>query len=247
MLFISIGHSGGDVGAVANGAIEYNECEKIGQQVVQEMKAFTPTRLVDTSKKLVKRIALINAIATPEDTLIELHMDSASPSAQGATVFFYTGDSKSEKMAGELLDVYCTVSGVKKRKTLGDTQNRHGRLAIVRDTKPRSFLIELGFITNTGDLDKVRANATDALVKALSHLLNITPNIQEEQVAAWAESSFLNAEKVGFTRKNPSEIVGTTRLRKILAKSEFNIKDNNEPVTYQELVVVFDRDGRFTS
>lgn len=70
-------------------------------------------------------------------------------------------------------------------------------------------------------------------------------NIVVEQGASWAEPSFVKAEKKGFTRNNPSEIVGTNRLRKILGKSGFQIQDNDSPVTYQELIVVLDRDGRF--
>lgn len=242
MLYISIGHSGNQIGAVANGAIEYNVCEKIGHKVVEILNAKKlPSKVVDTSLKLTPRIEFINKIATAEDVLIELHMDSASPSARGATVFYYTGDTKSQKMADLLADKYCSVTGIKKRASLGDTQNRHGRLAIVRDTKPRAFLIELGFISNVQDLKIVQEKAVDALVLAILEMLGIAPIIEEDKVAPWAEASFVKAEKKGYTRQLPLEIVGTPRLRKCLIKAGCDIKDNGEPVSYQELVVGFDR------
>lgn len=69
--------------------------------------------------------------------------------------------------------------------------------------------------------------------------------IVEEQVAPWAEESFKKAEKKGLSRKNPTTPVDPVRLRKILVKSEYHIQDNDSPVTYQELIVVLDRDGKF--
>lgn len=66
-----------------------------------------------------------------------------------------------------------------------------------------------------------------------------------EQVAPWAEESFKKAEKKGFTRNNPTDPVDPIRLRSILSKAGFYIKNNSYPVTYQELIVVLDRDGKF--
>lgn len=242
MFYISIGHSGGDVGAVANGAIEFNVCEKIGNKVVEILNAKKlPSKVVDPSLKLSPRIQLINKIATAEDVLIELHMDSASPSARGATVFYYTGDTKSQKMADLLADKYCSVTGIKKRASLGDTQNRHGRLAIVRDTKPRAFLIELGFISNVEDLKIVQEKAVDALVLAILEMLGIAPIIEEDKVAPWAEEAFKKAEKKGFSKNDLNAPIDPVRLRKCLVKANVDIKDSNNPVTYQEFVVILDR------
>lgn len=247
MLYISIGHSGNQVGAVANGTTEFNECEKIGKIVVDRLRKEykLDVRLVDTTVKLVPRINLINSVAKKEDLLIELHMDSAGATAEGCTMFYYTGDKKGEEMANKMLDIYSNTTKIRKRKVLGDTQNRHGRLAIVRDTKPRAFLIELGFLTSMSDINKMRANAVEGLVQMCADTFGLEKNIPEEKVADWAESSFRKSEKKGFTRQFPSEIVGTKRMRKILVKAGFELQDNDKEITYQEMVVILDRDGKF--
>lgn len=245
MLYLSIGHSGGEVGAVANGTTEFNECEKIGKIVVERLRKEykLDVQLVDTTVKLVPRINLINSIAKKEDILIELHMDSAGATAEGCTMFYYMGDKKSEEMSNTMLDIYSKFTNVRKRKVLGDTQNRHGRLAIVRDTKPRAFLIELGFLTSMSDFNKMRANSVEGLVQMCADIFGLEKDTPEEKVADWAEASFRKAEKKGFTRQFPSEIVGTARLRKSLIKAGMKIEDNGKPVSYQELVVGFDRVG----
>jgi N-acetylmuramoyl-L-alanine amidase len=68
----------------------------------------------------------------------------------------------------------------------------------------------------------------------------------KDPVASWAEPSFKKAEKKkGFSRDRPTEPVDPVRLRKILVKAGYKITDNNTPVTYQELIVVLDREGKF--
>lgn len=72
-------------------------------------------------------------------------------------------------------------------------------------------------------------------------------NVPQEKVADWAEASFLKAEKKGLSRNNPTDPVDPVRLRKILFKSGYKIQDSDAPVTYQELIVVLDREGKFNS
>lgn len=250
MIIISIGHSGGQVGAVAHNTTEYNECEKIGKKVVENLlESKVDVKLADTTLDLSKRITSINSYSTINDILIELHMDSASPQAEGATMFYYAGDEKSKDMAESFIDVYTKETGIKKRKSLGDTQNRHGRLGIIRDTKPRAFLIELGFISNEKDLAIVREKSVDALCNSILAMIGIVPeeNNPKNAVASWAEASFIKAEKKGFSRDNPTDPVDQVRLRKILVKAGYQIQDNNNPVTYQEMIVVLDREGKFNS
>ena len=87
MMYLSVGHSGNKVGAVANGTTEFQECAKIAETVVEQ--AHGTITLVPTTLDILPRIKWINEHAKESDVLIELHMDSASPTARGATVFYY--------------------------------------------------------------------------------------------------------------------------------------------------------------
>lgn len=64
---------------------------------------------------------------------------------------------------------------------------------------------------------------------------------KEEAVAPWAEASFIKADKMGYSRNNVNDPLDPVRLRKCLIKAKVNIKDSDEPVTYQEFIVILDR------
>ena len=75
--------------------------------------------------------------------------------------------------------------------------------------------------------------------------LDMTVEKPVETVAPWAEESFQKAEKKGFSRTNLLDIVGTLRMRKILVKAGYALQDNDQPITYQEMIVILDRDSKF--
>lgn len=241
MIYLSVGHSGNKVGAVANGTTEFQECAKIADAVVKQ--ANSSIVLVPTTLDILPRIKWINEHAKESDVLIELHMDSASPTARGATVFYYAGSEVGQREGQRIGKLYSDATGIKLRGVLGDTNTRHGRLGIVRDTKPLAFLVELGFISNVDDLALVREKAAKGVLAMFdSHKTEEAP---QDRIADWALDAFSRAQKKGFTSQNPLDVVGTARLRACLVKAGFSITDNQQPVTYQELIVVLDRAGRF--
>lgn len=78
---------------------------------------------------------------------------------------------------------------------------------------------------------------------AIAKLTSLSP--QFSSVSLWAEDSFKKAEKKGFSRKDPEVPVDPVRLRHILVKAGFKITDGDTPLTYQEMIVALDRDGKF--
>lgn len=81
----------------------------------------------------------------------------------------------------------------------------------------------------------------DSIIKAL---MSIDSQPPVQVVSPWAEASFAKAEKKGYSRNRPQDPVDPVRLRKILVKAGFDIKDDGTPVDYEQLIVTLDRAGR---
>lgn len=182
-IFISCGHNNArnlrswflkDQWASSGGNTEYQITRKICNEIQKKFKPEIGTEFVYVPEwlQLVDRVAWINNRAIDGDMCIELHLDSATPQAEGCTTYFMTGSKYAEDKARIFQQEYTRVTGIKGRWVKGDTTNRWGRLWFVRDTKVLAFLLEMGFITNNADKDKVWVKGAEALV---SWLALITP------------------------------------------------------------------------
>lgn len=176
-LFAGHGGSGAkiDPGAVANNTTEHEEMKKIVLVATEILKLYPVkvTPIVD-GYTLLQKIQYANK--QNFDFTLELHMDAASASASGASIYYLT-ESKSQSVeASQFIKSFCAKTTMKNRGAKGDTTNRHGRLGFVRDIKCKSFLMETGFITNQTDLEITRKFAAYAIVVALLELLHIPMN-----------------------------------------------------------------------
>lgn len=200
MLYISIGHSGKDGGAVANYTTEYSECFAIWEELEKQLKRSTIRyQLVPTNLLLTQRIKWVNERATNDDLLIELHMDSAPRGASGCTSYYYTGNETAKQKAGLFIETYSQYASIKSRGAKGDTTTRHGRLGIVRDTVPLAFLIELGFLTNSDDLTHVRTHGAIALQRALFRYYNTDMPVPENTPSDDHKDAWKEAKEIGLT------------------------------------------------
>lgn len=181
-IIVDAGHTDQvDPGAVANNTTEHAEVVLVGIALVntlkslQEFKAYT-IELVPTNLTLVEKVSWINARNGSGDYTVSLHLNSAATStATGTETFYLGGNEESKAKSLTLQQGVVQYLGLADRGVKGDTENRHGRLAIIRDVKGWSFLIELGFITNTGDLNAVRSKAANAVVAGLRNMLGVSP------------------------------------------------------------------------
>lgn len=174
-VYLSAGHSGGEVGAVANGTNEETECKRIVEEAIEicQKAGFKTVYKVPTDLKLASRINWINTNIPVGDTLvIDVHMNSASALAKGAEYYFFRGNDYAQRTASNQLKQWCKDTGIASRGIFPDTDTRHGRLGIIADTKPFVLLLEMGFITNTDDLEKVRKKAARALANQAILFLN---------------------------------------------------------------------------
>ncbi len=167
-----------DQGATAtiNGVLntEYQYSRKISSEIVKKFPAENGTSyvIVPEGLNLSQRVAYINKNAVDGDMCIEIHMDSAAPQAEGCTTYFMTWSKYAEDKARTFQQEYTRATGIKGRWVKWDTTNRWGRLWFVRDTKCLAFLLEMGFISNEWDRNKVWTKAAEWIA---SWLALITP------------------------------------------------------------------------
>jgi len=119
---------------------------------------------------LDERITWINKNLAkyPEAFAMEFHMDSATPAATGATVFYNDANTYTQNEGKQFLAEYTRITGLKSRHVLSDTISRHGQLGFVSQVKCASLLIEMGFISNKNDLATVRQKGADAIIAGVN-------------------------------------------------------------------------------
>lgn len=131
------------------------------KRIVAEIHKLGKYEFVPYWLNLTQRIKWINDRCVDGDMCIELHMDSYSYkewmayNPEGCSTWFMSESKYAEDLAKVFQQEYTRVTGIKWRGVKGDKTNRLWRLAFVRDTKCLAFLLEMGFISNSYDRDKV--------------------------------------------------------------------------------------------
>lgn len=102
------------------------------------------------------------------DIMLSIHCNAANGSANG-TETFYRGEFNKE-LASKINAALCAALGTKSRGVKTESASQHSRLAVM-SFQP-CFLIELGFIDNAGDLEKMidpvrRLAACEAIAELL--------------------------------------------------------------------------------
>ena len=165
---VTVGHSRLKNGAYTSadgrkygGVIEYKYCRDFAKKylVPQLEKAGHTVDLIicpekqftDAKQERDYKLSRINKVAY--DLVMEIHLNSAQPTAHGTEVLYVSPEGKeyAEKIVNALGEVY-TNRGAKKRTDL----------YILNGTKPTAVLLELFFCTNKDDYKKGhgRKNAT---------------------------------------------------------------------------------------
>ena len=122
----------------------------------------------------------LHKLAAAPDMFISLHCDSAGPSAEGETVIYNPENSKDKKFAETVNramaeDTTFVNRGAKVMEKnlgvlMGDSQ---GKIA--------EILIEMGFISNQQDYDKLRNNITRK--KQLEAIANGVLNYYQQEIS----------------------------------------------------------------
>lgn len=153
-IFISAGHGAGDPGAIVGGTTEAQEMILLRNLIASELRSrgFEVLSVPD-DLTLRQTIDWINARARVGDVALEIHADAFSnPSTRGASVF-HIALNEERKANAELLllALLRRVPQLPSRGAKPDTATGVGRLAICRDVRVPSLLMEVGFLTNPDD------------------------------------------------------------------------------------------------
>lgn len=213
-IIFSIGHNSNDPGAVANGTTEHEEVKKIVNKAVLELqKAGLDVLTIPTDLTLAQKIEWANNNSTGDDFLLAVHLNSVTDaSATGTETWFYSGADDSEKFAKVIQKELVSVLKLKDRSVHGDQTSHHGQLGIIRDTHAKTWLVELGFLSNSSDLSVVRDKGIEAVYKAsLKFFSNENPFLKSEDnlmfkdvpLDHWAFNLITEAKKKGIIKGYP--------------------------------------------
>lgn len=164
-IYIDQGHNpAGNVnaGAVGNGLNEGEITYNVGAYLADILDADdrfqartsrnTPTEVLGTSNASSLAIRVREANEWPADYFISIHANaSTNPSANGSEVYIYRTGTTSASLAESILDAIVTMVGTKDNGV-----RTNPSLFVLRRTNMPAVLVELAYITNAQDAEKLR-------------------------------------------------------------------------------------------
>lgn len=151
---IDPGHGGNDPGAIGVGHAKEKKltlatAKEVSEKLRDEGATVTLTRSDDTYIPLKKRVQISNAHKT--DAFISLHYNAYPKPAVNGISTFYKPDADNKELAMSIQK--SLMESVK-------TNNRGAKEAdyfVLRENRDTAALVELGFITNSKELKKIKS------------------------------------------------------------------------------------------
>lgn len=169
------GHGGSDPGAVANGLREKDINLGIAKELEKMLldKSAKPflTRTNDTFIELSQRAKMAND--RNADIFISIHANAATPAANGVETYWNDTYSAAESRAlAQHINRH-----LKNELGMNDRGVKEARFAVIRQSRMPSVLVEVGFITNSGDAAKMKKpdfneKAARAILKGIEDYYN---------------------------------------------------------------------------
>lgn len=153
-IVIDAGHGGKDSGAVGNGLLEKNLTLQLALKTRDYLKEYAGadvrlTREKDVYLTLDARTDLANDWGA--DLLVSIHINAATPTAEGFESFVYTKVDAATKAFQNVLH-----NKVLKATGMDDRGQRSKDLHMCRESNMPAVLTENGFISNAGDSLKMK-------------------------------------------------------------------------------------------
>lgn len=158
IIVIDAGHGGSDPGAVNGNNFEKNITLSVAKLVQAKLQSqgvkVIMTRGGDTYPTLEDRVNKTkNSYA---ELFVSIHVNSASASASGAETYYNTANNEngaeSAELAKEIQKQIVALAEMKDRGT------KTAGFYVIKNQNIPSVLVELGFITNSGDLSKLTSS-----------------------------------------------------------------------------------------
>ena len=182
-IVIDPGHGGKDPGAIFAGVSEKQVTLPISRKVIAKLEKLgvqaITTRSGDTYPSLDARASLANRRRA--DLFISIHANSAPRRSARGVEILYRADGargrKSRALATAVVDAIVSRTHSYNRRARADSRG----LRVLKSTRMPAILVEVGFLTNTGDRrklvtsryqDKVAQGIVDGIVNYLSRPLS---------------------------------------------------------------------------
>lgn len=165
VIVIDPGHGGHDYGTHSLGKPKYHE-KYLNLTTAEMLKKFLEqygykvvmTRSDDTFISLENRAEFANNLNTK--LFVSVHYNSApNTEAEGVEVFYCRSDSDKSRVSESKLLAQCVLDKILKNTRANSRGVKHGNFAVIRQTKMPAILVEGGFLTNTGEMDKIKTLA----------------------------------------------------------------------------------------
>jgi N-acetylmuramoyl-L-alanine amidase len=178
VIVIDPGHGGKDPGAMDNGLDE----KTVNLDITLYLKEYLDvdgsikvyyTRLDDSYPTLGERAVLANEIDA--DFFLSIHNNWYTPRAKGTETFYMTGaGTKSIQMAKIFQKAIILAAGTY------DRGHKDKNLFVLRNTKMPAVLVEIAFLSNTSDANKLKSeafkkNVANGLYKAILETFRYYP------------------------------------------------------------------------
>ncbi|MGN0967636.1 MAG: N-acetylmuramoyl-L-alanine amidase [Oscillospiraceae bacterium] len=172
---LDAGHGGSQTGAVYSGVNE----KDINLAVAQKVEAIllrhgynvVMTRTADSTVGLYDRADIANAVKA--DVFVSIHSNAAvnSPNYTGIYTYYHPSSRRGARLAQAIQEPICWITGAVDRGI------KDADFVVLRETDMCAVLVEMGFMTNSGELQRL-----------------ITPSYQDKLAAGIAEGivAYLN-------------------------------------------------------
>jgi len=155
LVVIDAGHGGKDPGAVGNNLKEKDLTLTVAGLTCDILESVYKVNTLQTRPKdqfvsLNNRTSVANAAHA--DCLVSIHINAATPSANGFESFVYTTDDESTKSYALQKALHAPLA----KHFYSDRGRKKANFHMVREYKGAAVLIELGFITNAIDAKKLK-------------------------------------------------------------------------------------------
>ena len=151
LIVIDPGHGGADPGEISvNGLRERDVCWRIAERLADRLVSVGArvrfTRTEPENPDAHERAALANAIEA--ELFLSLHLNSADPTAEGSSTYYFGGSRAGEAVADHIQAELVKLG-------LRDCRSHARSYSILRETRMPAVLVEPVFITNVDEAKRL--------------------------------------------------------------------------------------------
>jgi N-acetylmuramoyl-L-alanine amidase len=185
LVVIDAGHGGKDPGAVGNGLQEKDLTLTIAGLTCDILDSVYKINTLQTRPKdqfvsLNGRTNVANAAQA--NCLVSIHINAATPSANGFESFVYTTDDESTKSHALQKAIHAPLA----KHFDSDRGCKKANFHMVREYKGAAVLVELGFISNALDSSKLKNGGflfklAESLANGIANYLSVNKSTEQKK------------------------------------------------------------------